>query len=58
MTKIIAFGVTSEEAEVMEQWSKAHSIHVKLTPEYLTPETVHLAKGFDGITNMQVSDIV
>ena len=58
MTKIIAFGVTPEEAEVMEQWSKAHSIHVEMTPEYITPETVHLAEDFDGITNMQVSDIV
>lgn len=58
MTKIIAFGVTPEEAEVIEQWSKDKGIHVEMTPEYLTPETVQLAKGFDGITNMQVSNIV
>lgn len=58
LTKIIAFGVTQEEAEVVKKWSTDQNIHVDMTPEYLTPETVHLAKGYDGITNMQVSNIV
>lgn len=57
MTKLIAYHVSDEEAEVIKAWSKETGVAVKMVAGDLTVESAQLAKGYDGITNGQVSDV-
>lgn len=51
--KLIDYGVRDDEKVYIEEWSKENSTEVKIVQELLTPETVKLAKGFDGIVAYQ-----
>lgn len=53
MTKITVYEVRDEELPIVEKWSKEHNVEIKIVDGQLTPETVHLAKGFDGVTTSQ-----
>lgn len=57
MVKLIAYHVSDEEAQIITQWSESTGIEVKMVEDELTVDTVHLADGFDGITNGQVSNV-
>lgn len=51
--KLIDFGVRHDEKKYIEEWSKNHDVEVKIVTDLLTPETVKLAEGFDGIVAYQ-----
>lgn len=51
--KLIDFGVRHDEKKYIQEWSKDNNIEVKIVSELLTPETVQLAKGYDGIVAYQ-----
>lgn len=51
--KIIMYAVLDEEIPFIEQWSKEHDVEIKMVKERLTPETVGLAKGYDGLDLQQ-----
>ena len=53
MTKIAVYQVREEELPIVEKWSKDNNVEVKIIDGQLTPENVHLAKGFDGVTTSQ-----
>lgn len=57
MVKLIAYHVSDEEAQIIRQWTESTGMDVKMIEDELTVETVHLAQGFDGITNGQVSNV-
>ena len=57
MTKLIAYHVSNEEAEVINAWTEKTGVEVKMVPDELTKESVKLAQGYDGITNGQVSNV-
>lgn len=59
MYKIIAYAVIDEEREYLQAWADAHADEVELTvtTNELKAETVHTAKGFDGVTTMQMYPI-
>lgn len=50
MKKIIAFAVRKDELSAFEKYSKEFNFSVKLEEKSLTPETVELCKGYDGVT--------
>ncbi|WP_125762610.1 D-2-hydroxyacid dehydrogenase [Companilactobacillus hulinensis] len=51
--KLIDYGVREDEKQYIEEWSEDNNIEVKILSELLTPETVELAKGFDGVVAYQ-----
>lgn len=51
--KLIDYGVRDDERKYIEEWSKENDVEVKIVQELLTPETVELANGFDGIVAYQ-----
>ncbi|PMD72535.1 D-2-hydroxyacid dehydrogenase [Companilactobacillus nuruki] len=51
--KLIDFGVRQDEEKYIKEWSQINNIEVKIVSELLTPETVQLAKGYDGIVAYQ-----
>lgn len=51
--KLIDYGVREDERKYIEEWEKDNDIEVKIVSDLLTPETVKLAKGFDGIVAYQ-----
>lgn len=53
MTKIAVYQVREEELPIVEKWSKDNNVEVKIIDGQITPENVHLAKGFDGVTTSQ-----
>src|SRR5699024_3820198 len=53
MTKIIAYQVREEELPIVEQWPKDNEVKVKIVNEQITPENVHLAEGYDGVSTSQ-----
>ena len=53
MTKITVYQVREEELPIVEKWSKDNNVEVKIIDGQITPENVHLAKGFDGVTTSQ-----
>lgn len=50
MKKIIAFAVRKDELSAFKKYSKEFNFSVKLEEKSLTPETVELCKGYDGVT--------
>lgn len=56
--KIIMYSVLAEEKPYIEAWAKKTGNQVKQVEERLTPETVSLAEGFDGIDMQQTTDVV
>ncbi|MEG0919237.1 MAG: D-2-hydroxyacid dehydrogenase [Anaerovoracaceae bacterium] len=55
--KIIAYHVQPYEDAAVEKWSKEHGVEVKVVRDLITPETIELAKGYDGISTQQVIPI-
>lgn len=53
MTKIAVYQVREEELSIVEKWSKDNNVEVKIIDGQITPENIHLAKGFDGVTTSQ-----
>ena len=53
MKKIIMYAVLDEEQPFIDAWAREHDVEIKSVAERLTPETVGLAKGFDGINVQQ-----
>jgi len=51
--KLIDFGVREDEKKYIQEWSQDNDIEVKIVSDLLTPETVQLAKGYDGIVAYQ-----
>lgn len=51
--KLIDYGVRDDERKYIEEWSKDNNIEVKIVSELLTPETIEMAKGFDGVVAYQ-----
>lgn len=51
--KLIDYGVREDEKEYIQEWSKENEIEVKIVSDLLTPETVQMAKGYDGIVAYQ-----
>ena len=47
--KLIDFGVREDEKKYIQEWSKTNNIEVKIVTDLLTPETVKMAQGYDGI---------
>ncbi|MGO4928162.1 D-2-hydroxyacid dehydrogenase [Fundicoccus sp. Sow4_F4] len=57
MVKIMLYGVRDEEIAMVEAWSLKNDVRVDYTKLNLTPDTVTLAKGYDGVTISQVADL-
>ncbi|XJS10398.1 D-2-hydroxyacid dehydrogenase [Aerococcaceae bacterium WGS1372] len=57
MVKLIAYHVSDEEAQIINQWSQTTGIEVKMVKEELSLNSVHQAEGYDAITNGQVSNV-
>lgn len=55
--KIIMYSVLAEEKPYIEAWEKKTGNQVTQIEDRLTPETVDLAKGYDGIDMQQTSDV-
>ncbi len=51
--KLIDYGVREDEKKYIQEWSQANDIEVTIVSDLLTPETVQLAKGYDGIIAYQ-----
>jgi len=51
--KLIDYGVREDEKKYIEEWSQENNIEVTIVSDLLTPETVQLAKGYDGIVAYQ-----
>lgn len=51
--KLIDYGVREDEKKYIQEWSKENEIEVKIVSDLLTPETVQMAKGYDGIVAYQ-----
>ncbi|MQS88373.1 D-2-hydroxyacid dehydrogenase [Companilactobacillus mishanensis] len=51
--KLIDYGVRDDERPYIEEWSKKNNIEVKIVPELLNPETIELAKDYDGVVAYQ-----
>lgn len=51
--KITAFGVRPDERQHFERWTNHTGDDIRQTAELLTPETLALAKGSQGITSFQ-----
>lgn len=51
--KLIDYGVREDEKKYIQAWSKEHDIEVTIVTELLTPETVEMAQGYDGIVAYQ-----
>lgn len=51
--KLIDFGVREDEKKYIQEWSRDNNIEVKIVSDLLTPETVKLAQGYDGIVAYQ-----
>ena len=54
--KIIAFGVRKDELPYFEKFADEFSIEYATTSKELTPETAHLAEGFDGVSDYTSSE--
>lgn len=57
MLKIVLFGVRDEEIPIIKAWSTRNEVQVDYTELNLTPETIEMAKGYDGVTISQVADL-
>lgn len=57
LVKLIAYHVSDEEAQIIKDWSKTTGIEVEMVKDELTLETVHKAKGYDAMTNGQISNV-
>ncbi|MRI81651.1 D-lactate dehydrogenase [Aerococcaceae bacterium DSM 109653] len=57
MLKIMLFGVRDEEIPIIKAWSTRNEVQVDYTELNLTPETIQMAKGYDGVTISQVADL-
>ena len=57
MLKIMLFGVRDEEIPIIKAWSIRNEVQVDYTELNLTPETIEMAKGYDGVTISQVADL-
>ena len=55
--KIKLYNVRGEEFTLAENWAKKHQVEISMTTDPLTMETVHEAKGFDGVANAQVGSL-
>ena len=54
MTKLLMFNSLEDEVYVIKQWEKDHpGIKIDANQETITPETVDLAKGYDGVLTQQ-----
>lgn len=53
MTKIAVYQVREEELSIVEKWSKDNNVEVKIIDGQITPENIHLAKGFDGVQQVK-----
>ena len=54
--KIIAFGVRKDELPYFEKYADEFSIEYATTTKELTPETVHLAQGYDAVSDYTSSE--
>ena len=52
--KIIIYNIDGKHEELAHEWSKKTGNEIKIVHDLLTPETVELAKGFDGVAVSQV----
>ena len=57
MLKIMLFGIRDEEIPIIKAWSTRNEVQVDYTELNLTPETIEMAKGYDGVTISQVADL-
>lgn len=57
MLKIMLFGVRDEEIPIIKAWSTRNEVQVDYTELNLTPETIEMVKGYDGVTISQVADL-
>lgn len=57
MVRIMLYGVREEEITIVEAWALRNDVTVDYTDRNLTPDTVALAKGYDGVTISQVADL-
>lgn len=51
--KLIDYGVRHDEKKYIQEWSQANGIEVKIVTDLLTPETVKMAEGYDGVVAYQ-----
>ncbi|HCD08081.1 MAG TPA: lactate dehydrogenase [Lactobacillus sp.] len=51
--KLIDYGVREDEKKYIQEWSKENKIEVTIVTDLLTPETVEMAKGYDGVVAYQ-----
>ena len=52
--KIIIYNIDGKHEELAHEWSKKTGNEIKIVHDLLTPETVELAKSFDGVAVSQV----
>lgn len=52
--RIIAYNVQGYEEKAFKRWADENGVEVVWSRELITPESIELAKGFDGITTQQV----
>lgn len=57
MVRIMLYGVREEEIMMVEAWALRNDVTVDYTECNLTPDTVALAKGYDGVTISQVANL-
>jgi D-lactate dehydrogenase len=55
--KIFIYGIGKKEQPVAEQWANEHGIDIAFTDQELNTQTVHLAKGADGISFQQMTAV-
>jgi len=56
--KLILYHANTMMKEIAENWAKENQIEVTVLSEFLTAESVKLAKGYDGIINSQAAGTI
>ncbi|TDM14222.1 D-2-hydroxyacid dehydrogenase [Macrococcus bovicus] len=57
MTKIMMFGAREDERPAALNWAEKNNVALTISSEILTPETIDLLKGYDGVTTQQTGKL-
>ncbi|MBM6728901.1 NAD(P)-dependent oxidoreductase [Limosilactobacillus ingluviei] len=57
MYSIKMYGVKAEDRPFAERWAQKHQVKLAMTTDVINERTIDDARGFDGVTTLQVTDI-
>ena len=57
MYSIKMYGVKAEDRPFAERWAQKHQVKLAMTTDVINEDTIDDARGFDGVTTLQVTDI-